>query len=113
MSRGHAPDIFICTETLEHVENPQKLVKWIGQIIRGGALFTTPLDEPLTSDNEEHYWSWSMSDLVEMIENAGMQIIRKLSWRMPHYRYAVIHAVSVPVSPQLVAVTLPTHRWPE
>lgn len=62
-------DVFVCSETLEHIEDPDGLLR----AIRGKArrlLLTTP-DGEAHSGNPEHYWSWDRSDLALMMDNAG------------------------------------------
>lgn len=64
-----AVDVFVCSETLEHVENPDALLR----AIRGKArrlLLTTP-DGETRNDNPEHYWGWDLSDLALMMGDAG------------------------------------------
>lgn len=62
-------DVFVCSETLEHVEDPDGLLT----AIRGKAralLLTTPTGEADDS-NPEHYWSWDVVDVAEMLRYAG------------------------------------------
>jgi hypothetical protein len=62
-------DVFVCSETLEHVENPDGLLAAIQSKARG-LLMTTPADEADDS-NPEHYWSWGVEDLRAMLTAAG------------------------------------------
>jgi len=62
-------DVFVCSETLEHVEDPDALLA----AIRGKAralLLTTPAGEADDS-NPEHYWSWNVEDVADMLKRAG------------------------------------------
>lgn len=62
-------DVFVCTETLEHVEDPDGLLV----AIRGKArrlLLSTPVGESDDS-NIEHFWGWDAEDLDEMLAAAG------------------------------------------
>jgi hypothetical protein len=62
-------DLFILSETIEHVEDPDDLLQQIA--IRSNALFlTTPLDET-PNTNPEHYWSWGKEDIEIMLRDAG------------------------------------------
>lgn len=62
-------DMFVCSETIEHVEDPDGLLR----AIRGRAkhlLLTTPLGED-HDRNPEHYWGWDADDMRQMLEGAG------------------------------------------
>jgi hypothetical protein len=62
-------DVFVCSETLEHVENPGGLLA----AIRGKAsrlLLSTP-DGEADAENPEHYWGWDVADLDRMLAAAG------------------------------------------
>lgn len=62
-------DVFVCSETLEHIENPDGLLAAIRSKARG-LLLTTPADEQDDS-NPEHYWSWGVEDLKAMLAATG------------------------------------------
>lgn len=62
-------DVFVCSETLEHVEDPDGLLAAIRAKARA-LLLTTPADEA-DDLNPEHYWSWGVEDLRTMLTNAG------------------------------------------
>jgi hypothetical protein len=64
-------DLFILSETIEHVEDPDFLLEQIRQ--RARYLFvSTPVDEsPVTHHNPEHYWSWGTNDVATMLGSAG------------------------------------------
>jgi hypothetical protein len=62
-------DVFVCSETLEHIEDPDALLR----AIRGKArrlLLTTPCGES-DARNPQHYWGWDTSDLDAMLAAAG------------------------------------------
>ena len=61
-------DLFICSETLEHVDNPDALLfdirtktKWL--------LLTTPSGE-INDENPEHYWGWDEDEIYKMLLRA-------------------------------------------
>lgn len=62
-------DIFICTETLEHVRDPDLLLRRI-RAHSASLILSTPTDED-NSINPEHYWGWGVDDIREMLETAG------------------------------------------
>jgi len=62
-------DLFICSETIEHLDDPDRV---LGQI-RGKAgtlILSTPIDER-GKENAEHYWGWGVEDVRQMLINAG------------------------------------------
>lgn len=62
-------DVFVCSETLEHVEDPDALLAAIRTKARA-LLLTTPAGEADDS-NPEHYWSWDVEDVADMLKRAG------------------------------------------
>lgn len=67
---GGMVDLFVLSETLEHMEDPDGLLSRI----RGAARYlflSTPLLESPDSGNLEHYWSWGQDDLHQMLLDAG------------------------------------------
>ncbi len=62
-------DIFICCETIEHLDDPDDVLAKIRQ--RAGALLlSTPLAE-WHDGNPEHYWGWDHDGVREMLAGAG------------------------------------------
>lgn len=62
-------DVFVCSETLEHVQDPDALLAAIRPKARG-LLLTTPHGES-DDTNPEHYWGWDSQDLDGMLAAAG------------------------------------------
>lgn len=62
-------DMFVCSETLEHIEDPDKLLAKIRAKARY-LLLTTPHGED-HDRNPEHYWGWNADDVRQMLEGAG------------------------------------------
>jgi len=82
-------DLFICTETLEHLDDPEANL----QAIRGkctNLLVSTPIDQPLETAGGGHCWVWSRSDVEEMLVATGftlqafVELDMTLGW-MPGY----------------------------
>lgn len=65
------PDVhaFICSETLEHLDDPDAVLKAIRAKTRTLVL-STPVDA-WGDTNLEHYWAWSREDVEEMLTAAG------------------------------------------
>lgn len=62
-------DLYVCSETLEHLDDPDKALA----LIRGRTrklLLSTPV-EAWDDDNPEHYWAWSRADVEVMLTAAG------------------------------------------
>lgn len=65
--------LFVCTETLEHVDDPDLVLK----LIRPKAdtlIVSTPVD-CWHDHNPEHYWAWSREDVEEMLTAAGFEVV--------------------------------------
>jgi hypothetical protein len=62
-------DLFICSETLEHLDDPDTTLKAIRAKTKY-LFISTPKDEDDTN-NSEHYWGWDDQDVKEMLLNAG------------------------------------------
>lgn len=63
-------DLFICSETLEHIDDPDILLARIRAKTKH-LLLSTPHDEKI--DNDEHYWRWDAHDIGEMLAVAGFE----------------------------------------
>jgi hypothetical protein len=62
-------DLFILSETLEHLDDPDQVLKDI-RMKSKSLLLSTPLDED-NDGNPEHYWSWNKDDVRLMLVSAG------------------------------------------
>lgn len=62
-------DVYICSETLEHLEDPDAVLRKIRG--KSGHLVLTTPDSEATNENPEHYWSWGTGDLESMLHAAG------------------------------------------
>jgi hypothetical protein len=61
-------DMFILSETLEHIVDPDTLLKDIRRVAKNLVL-TTPHGED-TDENLEHYWGWDTVGIGEMFSEA-------------------------------------------
>lgn len=62
-------DLMVCSETIEHLDDPDAVLSRI----RGRArmlVLSTPVDA-WDDDNPEHYWAWSRADVEGMLVDAG------------------------------------------
>jgi hypothetical protein len=62
-------DVFICCETLEHLDDPDLVLKKIRQKARYLVL-STPI-EAWGETNPEHYWAWDRGGVEAMLHLAG------------------------------------------
>jgi 2-polyprenyl-3-methyl-5-hydroxy-6-metoxy-1,4-benzoquinol methylase len=62
-------DLYICSESIEHVEDPGSVLKSIRQKSKALVL-STPIDAWYDT-NEEHYWAWNRQDVETLLKNAG------------------------------------------
>ena len=62
-------DLYICSESIEHVEDPSSVLK----LIRSKSqtlILSTPIDA-WGDTNDEHYWAWGKQDVEMLLKNAG------------------------------------------
>lgn len=64
-------DLFVCSETIEHLDDPDKVLKLIRQKTNALVL-STPVDA-WDDGNEQHYWAWSREGVEEMLTAAGFK----------------------------------------
>lgn len=102
-SLGRLPgpvDLFVLSETLEHMDDPDALLRRLTGHAR--YLFvSTPVAEQVGSGNDEHYWSWGVTDVGDMLMDygwnpVGQRVLDPVSTRhMPGaYRYQLWLAVT-------------------
>lgn len=62
-------DLFVCSETLEHLDDPAAVLQEI-RVKTNYLLISTPIGE--TSDlNPQHYWGWDQEAIERLIRSAG------------------------------------------
>ena len=66
-------DLYVCSETIEHLDDPDTVLKAIRSKTRLLVL-STPVDA-WDDDNLEHYWAWSRGDVEEMLTAAGFEVV--------------------------------------
>ena len=62
-------DLFVCTETVEHLDDPDLVLKKV-RAKASRLVLSTPVDA-WGDTNAEHYWSWSRGGVEEMLRTAG------------------------------------------
>jgi hypothetical protein len=66
-------ELFILSETLEHIDNPIALLKQIRAKTKY-LLLTTP-HAKWNDENQEHYWAWDKDGIAELLAEAGFETI--------------------------------------
>lgn len=62
-------DVFICSETIEHLDDPDAVLRQIRRKT-GNLLLSTP-DGETDGSNPEHVWGWDAEAVEKMIRDAG------------------------------------------
>lgn len=62
--------LFVCTETIEHLEAPWTVLEYVALRARWLVL-STPLDESPAIGNYEHYWSFTQWDIATILDQSG------------------------------------------
>jgi hypothetical protein len=65
-------DLFVSAETVEHLDDPDAVLK----AVRGRTrllVLSTPVDA-FDDDNAEHYWAWSRTGVEDMLFAAGFEV---------------------------------------
>lgn len=73
-------DLLICTETIEHLDDPDAVLA-LARDRAGSLLLSTPDSEP-DSRNAEHYWAWDQAAVKAMLTAAGWDPVlsRVVTW---------------------------------
>lgn len=66
-------DIFVCTETIEHLDDPDTVLAKIRTKTRRLVL-STPVDN-FNDTNHEHYWAWSREEVERMLTLSGFKVV--------------------------------------
>jgi hypothetical protein len=61
--------LFVCCETLEHLDDPDAVLAAIRK--RTGRLLLSTPDGEADTRNPEHLWGWDHTDVRQMLERAG------------------------------------------
>lgn len=76
--------MFVLSETIEHIDDPLSLLIKIRERT-SMLLLSTPIGEPLDSRNEQRYWSWSVSDMENLLKTSGFDPVVKNLLYLPTY----------------------------
>lgn len=78
-------DLFVLSETLEHLDNPEAVLQDIR--IRCKYLILSTPDGEWTDHNPEHVWGWDSDEIKQMLINTGFnpQVYQSLSFTITGY----------------------------
>lgn len=80
-------DLFICSETIEHLDDPEKTLAKIRAKTK--ALIVTTPDSEINDGNPQHYWGWDSVGVRELLEGVGFKpvIFNTLQFEDPNLIY--------------------------
>jgi len=80
-------DLFICSETIEHLDDPEKTLAKIRAKTK--ALIVTTPDSENDNSNPQHYWGWDSAGVRQLLESAGFKpvIFNTLRFEDPNLVY--------------------------
>lgn len=84
-------DLFICSETIEHVDDPEAVLLAIRSKARL-LLLSTPIGENDTG-NPEHLWGWDQEAVAEMLHATGWRTLGQVDLILPGTYSYQIHAM--------------------
>jgi hypothetical protein len=65
-------DIYVCSETIEHLDDPRAVLKQI-RAKTGRLLLSTPVNA-WNDTNPEHYWAWDRAEVEALLASAGFTV---------------------------------------
>jgi hypothetical protein len=66
-------DLFVCSETIEHLDRPESVLVQI-RANAARLLLSTPVEAWNDRGNLEHYWAWDREAVEAMLQDAGFRI---------------------------------------
>lgn len=71
-------DLFVCSETLEHLDDPDAVLRRIAD--RSRYLILSTPDGERNTVNPEHYWGWGTDDVRAMLGASGFRSLSLLKF---------------------------------
>jgi hypothetical protein len=85
-------DLFVCSETLEHLDDPAQVLRDIRTRARW-LLYSTPVHldvAEVTDENPEHLWQWDVIGVLGLLADAGWMLEDHLLLHTePPYTYMI------------------------
>lgn len=82
-------DLYICSETIEHLNEPLEALRLIRAKTKY-LILTTPIhSDNQTDGNPEHYWQWDVDDMHNLLRSANFEpvIVQELKFFEDKYIY--------------------------
>lgn len=65
-------DVVLCTQVLEHVDNPSTVISEIGRVLKpGGVVFLTTHGTMIYHPTPVDHWRWTQTGLVKLFSESG------------------------------------------
>lgn len=82
-------DVYICTETLEHLDDPAAALDLIRAKARRLLVSFPHRDD--VDDNPEHLWQWTVTEAEALLHETGWRPLTSLVLQVPDgpYRYSI------------------------
>jgi hypothetical protein len=81
-------DLFVCSETIEHVDDPRGTLEQIRSVSKY-LLLSTPITDGVDT-NPEHLWSWDQDGMGDLLGRSGWTSVAQVDLLLPDtYSYQV------------------------
>lgn len=86
--RGLSAHVVVCTEVIEHVDNPKQFISNLSQMVEDGGYLVLTTQSGKVHDTEKmvgHLRHFSANQLADMLRPIGYEIIIAHTWGWPGY----------------------------
>jgi ubiquinone/menaquinone biosynthesis C-methylase UbiE len=84
--RENHGDLLICSETLEHLDDPDEFLRNAQENFKFIAI-STPLGEDFPEKNGEHYWGWDLIGVNDMLRATQWYPLVEETLPLDYYTY--------------------------
>jgi hypothetical protein len=84
-------DLFICSETIEHLDDPVGSLSLIREHTK--ALFISTPSGKFDDVNPEHYWAWDKAGIKKVLSSAGFKVKKyeDLDLTADYYNFGLVY----------------------
>jgi hypothetical protein len=72
--------LFVCSETIEHVEDPGMVLEMI-PLVADQLLLSTPINDP--GGTPEHIWTWDVADIIDLLNRTDWMAVERVELWLP------------------------------